>query len=333
MSEATPLDENELVFSALYLLANPVMGDAPSWQEITDWKRRLLSAERSAEVLSHIANNPVYFQQWLDVNTAEQWIEEEADDREQAAITPQPDLARDEPTRLEPRTRLTGSQHDKTPGRLLSSARLWWNALINKPLLAYGSALAAVVLAVLIAPLLRETGNSGMSDKIDRSLDSYIAGNPGGSVTAPVRRSTRSLGGLLGDVTPQEVERHHFADGLRRSLSILLTEPDKSWSQWSTGLPVKNMDCDEAADAPHCRAVAADFRAIGQWTLLGFFACQQLATHEDEVFWTTQYALYEELALSPAMANSVVLKPAMSRHQPRTPESLCTAIQEMIAAG
>jgi hypothetical protein len=64
MSEATPLDENELVFSALYLLGNPVMGDAPGWQEITDWKRRLLSAERSAEVLSHIANNPVYFQQW-----------------------------------------------------------------------------------------------------------------------------------------------------------------------------------------------------------------------------------------------------------------------------
>lgn len=332
MSEAT-LDENELVFSALFLLGNPVVGEAPSWQEIADWKRRLLSAERSAEVLSYIANDPVYFQQWLDVNTAEHWIEEEAADSEQAAIILQPSRAGDESAQLESRTSLTGSQHDKTPGRLLSSARQWWNTLIDKPLLAYGGAFAAVVLAVLLAPLLRETGSGGMSGRIDRSLDSYIASNPGGSVAAPVRRSTRSLGGLLGDVTAQEVERHHFADGLRQSLGILLTEPDKSWSLWSAGLPEKNMDCDDAADAATCRAVEADFRAIGQWTLLGFFACQQLASHGDEVFWTTQYALYEELALSPAMVNSVVLKPAMSNHQLRTPETLCTAIQEMIATG
>lgn len=308
MTDATPLNENEIAFTALSLFRNRAHGVKPDWFEIEAWQQKTLSDARAEEVLSHIANDAECFQQWLDICEASDWLEQNAQQVE---------------TKNSPETAVSPTSPGESP-------KGWLASLFGQPLPVYAAGFAALFLAVLVAPLLRNEDN--LQQRLNQSYERYMAAPPGAGIASPLPRQTRTLGNLFDQLTDAGIEQNYFSQGIRQGLAKLQATPDSSWIRWLETQPADGPDCAKANDENKCLSVAEDYNTIGQWALVVYYACQGdlMDSASSQKFWQQQYELYLDLQKLPAMENSQVLKPVMADHQGQDKESVCLAVDQLL---
>ena len=319
-------DDHALAYAAVSLFANESRGQAPQWHELSAWRNGTLPEDRSAEILSHVANDPDCFQQWLDIVEAEQWIEQQAIID---TVTRAPDASA--PTS----TASSGTQSDSatslsTP---LNSTMRWLRSLFDQPLAVYGGALAAITLAVLIVPLMRESEVLTLQQQMDRSLDTYIDSQAGLPTATPAGRSTRNLGGLFDDLSPADVARQHFQYGMFLAAQKIGTGDSAQWQTWREQLQSTPPNCDAASDKGDCELIASDVSALGQWTLLNFAACRHGSEITQEDYWATQLDLYEQFITTGTLSSNPVFGPYLSALNEQTSEVLCAVVEPLLTAG
>ena len=336
-------NDNGLAFAAVSLCANTPQGQAPQWHELAAWRAGNLPEPRATEVLSHVANDPACFQQWLDIAEAESWAEEEALTDVNQSLTESVGVNQvsDAGTMTSPSTDRTRSITD-TPS-LMSKALDSLRSLFQQPLPVYGGAFAAVMLAVLLAPLLNTGNGLSLQEQLDRSMDTYIESGQGYLGTPPPPRSTRTLGGLFDDLSTSDVERLKFQFGMRQfdqqlqQSSAVQISANTEWQSWLTALPEDSIDCSTTADAAHCSSVAVDLQQLGQWSLMNVAACRTLTAHgqaaPSEDYWSAQYALYEQMSNLPSVTRSQVFGPLLPELSQPTPDALCNIVTSLVAAG
>ncbi|MFK7861768.1 MAG: hypothetical protein AB8B64_23330 [Granulosicoccus sp.] len=326
------IEENVIAYTAITLCGNPPVGAAPQWHELTAWREGTLSTQRSAEVLSHVANDPVYFQQWLDIAEAESFVAEEAHSQNASRVN---DARTTQAAQSE--------AHQSSPAsKLLSKFVRSFRGLFQQPLPVYGGAFAAVILAVVVAPMLRTGPVLSLQQQLTQSTDAYIEAGNGLTGQPPVARAIRSLGGLFDDLSVSEVEQIHLQTGQKRFYEQLLSATgsqqlvSSAWQEWLEELSATAVDCTQAADPEHCLAVADDFQLLGQWSLMNSAACDTLTTDGSDVmepdFWTEQYVMYENLQSLPGVAQSARFASLLPSLGTQAPESLCTIANSVLAA-
>ncbi|MFK7853993.1 MAG: hypothetical protein AB8B79_07770 [Granulosicoccus sp.] len=321
-------DDNALAYAAISLLGNEGRGATPEWQEISAWREGTLSEQRSAEILSHVANDPEFFQQWLDIADAEHWVEEQ----NMASASASPTALNEQ--LAEPLSD-TGKQQPRSTSHSnpLSDALNWIRSFFDQPLKVYGGAFAAIAVAVLIVPLLRESDAVSLQQQMDRSLDTYIAGEAGLSSSPPVARSTRNLGGLFDDLSPADVSRQHFQYGMQLVAQQLQARDSEQWQLWSNDLASNPPECDKAVDQSHCSAATEDLTALGQWTLLNYVTCQQRSAFDSDQYWSLQLDLYKQFTDKELLSTNLVFGPLLTPLPSQTADSLCSIVSPLIAAG
>lgn len=352
-------DENALAWAAVSLLGNEPVGDKPQWHEISAWRAGTLPELRSREVLSHIANDPEYFQQWLDLAEAQQWLEEEqthstlshatdtAAMNETAAdpamhTPPGSEESADDPKR-DHEARPDGdkystatpiSQPRKPRSSIIERFRGWLADSFQQPMPVYGGALAAVVLAVLIAPLLRHS-TPDMQPLLDDGYQLYLqqAGAlPGEPLLA---RNTRSLTGLLDTMSDTEVEQALFQYGLRLSAEALGSDTVANWQAWTRELPDDMPDCSLAQHPDICSSKRDSVTALGQWSLLAHAACQPTAraSLDEDSFWQAQYSLHDQFLQDSVLTESEIFGEMLQKLNPASSNTLCQQAQVLLSAG
>ncbi|MBX2825069.1 MAG: hypothetical protein KTR33_10095 [Gammaproteobacteria bacterium] len=319
MNESESSGDREAVYSALQLFGNETRGEPPAWHELDDFQHHRLPVERSAEILSHIANSPVYFQQWLDLCEAEEYAASEApavaQEQHAAAATDAQGASTRQPQQTS----------------LVENIRQWLAPLFSQPLPVYGGAFAAIMLAVLVVPLLRDTTTVDVHGKLERNMALYMAGAPGNALSAPVKPTTRSLGGLFGPPIQTDIEHFYFGKGLLESEAAVAQTSSDDWTAWRETLETASLDCSKSDNPEQCLSDGADYAQVGQWAMVAHLACQTPDSFATEGgYWSLQYELYVELQQLPAMTRSELLNPAMAAHQPDTPDAMCIAVTDLI---
>jgi len=328
-----------MAYAAISLFGNQPQGEEPQWHEIAAWREGSLDTVRAEQVLSHVANNPVYFQQWLDLAEAESFVETELVDEAEAPT--QANLYEPGTTKAPSSSTNTSkpSPLSSALSSLLDSAR----SLFAQPLPVYGGAFAAVLLAVLIVPMLQDQDAASLQQQLDRSSDLFIStGNSLGG-TPPTPRSTRAMTGALDKMTKSDVERTYFQQGMVRfndqlQSSTAARQPDSAqWQAWLSELSVNDLNCTTAIDADHCAEVGEDFRALGQWTLLNTAACQTPSTEDtvplDEQFWLSQYELFQQISQRDAIRKSPLFSTTIGPKGTQLSESVCATANVLMVAG
>ena len=329
--------ENALAYAAIELLSNGSHGAVPQWHELAAWQSGSLAQPRSDEVLSHVANNPEYFQQWLDLAEGELWVEgaltlPSASDVDEVA----PDSIIN-PTIADAARKNTDSFKTTLLSRLRPLQRL-----LKQPLPVYGSAFAAILLAVLVVPLLPTDDVLTMEQRINRSMDTYIETGSGLVGAAPVKSSTRSLGGLFDELSTSDVERQYVQNGMQRFSKQLQSSDaennliNEAWRPLLSELNAQAPDCNKAIDQTHCAEVAVDYRLLGQWTMMNLAACQGVQSGSQRTlkpdFWSEQYELYGELRALPSISGSVLYASSLPSLAEQTPKALCQNIRAVLSA-
>lgn len=331
-------DENALAFAAVDLFSNPLKGEPPQWHELAAWRNGSLDEQRSAEVLSHIANNPDCFQQWLDIVEAESWVEQESGIAETSGASELLQVpAGNTPAALEASQDATNQT--RLLSTLLSATVTSLKSIFQQPIPVYGGAFAAVMLALLVAPLLRTGDNVTLEQQMLRSMDAYIETGNGFIGAAPIIRSTRSLGGLFDELTSSDIERLHVQRGMQTFRNHLQTaNPDapminETWQRFLAELSVTELDCSSATDQSHCTNFASDFALLGQWTLMNAAACQsrQIGEQMSSQYWLQQYSLLDEVRSLPGIVQSTVYSPELTTLTEQTPEALCTVVTSILS--
>jgi len=306
-------NDNALAVAAISLFANDTKGAEPEWHEIHAWREGKLSAERSAEVLSYVANNPDTFQQWLDLAEAESWVDEEQ-------------LAANESTR--------DTDATKNPTGMLQGVKGWLASLVKLPLPVYGGAIAAIFMAVLVIPLM-QTGNLDPQQQLDESMMSFLDLETE-LPAAPAKLTSRSLEGMFDDLSNTDVERHQFQFGLKR-FSEALTESRKApWTDWISDLPSEPVDCTKAVDSEYCATSAPTIAALGQWTMLNYAACNTSTAKgisNDDAYWAGQSALFNQLREQPGATQSTLFSPSLDKLDASTSVAICLRMESLMAAG
>lgn len=319
---STHLDDSELVYSALTLFANSTRGEKPDWQDLEEFRARSLPPERSAEVLSHVANDPDCFQQWLDLSEASLWLDAEeqgvdADSVAEPAVETKSDVL---PARTRP-----------SEPTVTGAVTRWLQSLLTLPAPVYAGAMAAVLVAVLVVPLLQSPDVQNLSAGVDRTLDSYRALSGTAAVDAPIRRSTRRMDGLVETLPLATVERMYFEQGLQTSLGRLLDSPTSAWRDWSGSLHTDTPDCAASADVRACQDIAEDARTLGEWTLITWFACRQPVMVDSGSFWDEQIELYQAFRARDSLRESASFADAFSVSRPDDAVSLCKAVESLMS--
>ena len=350
MSIIEPLDDNDdnrLAFAAVGLLGNMPKGKAPQWHELAAWRAGNLPDARAIEVLSHVANDPTCFQQWLDIAEAEAWTQEEAQadsdlpkgfSKSGSTFGDNVSNSDAKGSRFADRNR-TITDTTSITGKVIDSLR----SIFQQPLPVYGGAFATVVMVVLLVPLLQTGDGQSLQQQLNRSLDTYIESSQGYLGNPPLPRNTRSLRGLFDDISTSDVERLQFQFGMHKFNQQLMQSSaaqgsmSDDWQAWLAVLPEKSVDCDTATDTAHCDAAATDFQQLGQWSLMNAAACRTSSSQGhaalDEDYWSAQYALYDRIRDLPSVARSQLFSPLLPVLQKRDPESLCEIVASIAAAG
>ena len=335
--------DNRFAFAAVSLCGNTPKGSAPQWHEVAAFRAGTLPEDRASEVLSHIANDPACFQQWLDIAEAEAWAEEEALTdidlpAEEPLISGQPGGAGNVALPAADRNHeVTG-----TPS-FASKVSDTLHSLFKQPLPVYGGAFAAVVLAVLLAPLLPTGSGPSLQQQLDRSMDTYIETGQGYLGAPPPPRNTRSMSGLFDELSNSDVERLHFRYGMYQFNQNLKQAPaaqapmNPEWQTWLAELPDAAVDCNTTADATHCDSTATDYQQLGQWSLMNAAACNILSTPEQaalsEDYWPEQYELYEQFRALPSVTQSQIFSPLIPELQQPAPATMCAIVTALVATG
>ncbi len=331
-------EDNALAYAAISLCGNQTRGSAPQWHELAAWHKGTLEPARTAEVLSHVANDPDCFQQWLDLVEAESWIDEESLSESTLSNTA-----------IDAASQTT--EHSSTSSRRLGAAsatsvfskvRTLLAGIFQQPLPVYGGAFAAVMLAVLVAPLLNTGQALTLQQQMDRSLDTYIDSGIALGGSPPVERSTRNLGGLFDELSVNDVERRYIQSGMLQFSQRLNNESTNGqptsdqWTNLLDEIPGDSVDCNQAIDATHCINVADEFTLLGQWALMNAAACHTLLSEDSQVvsagFWSEQYKLYQSLIEQPGIAQSQVLSQQLTKLPVQSPQALCTMATAVISA-
>lgn len=313
MNEAD--NDNATAYAGVSLFGNHPAGPPPQWHELTAWRSGKLPEERATQILSHVANDPEFFQQWLDLVEAENWAAEEA-------ASTQSDKA----VHAAPAKASRSFSADKL--------RQWLGSLFDQPLPVYGGAFAAVLLAVLIVPMMQQSGNP-LQQQLDSSLDLYRSTDAGLPAQPPASRQTRRLSGLFDKLSAPEVEQAHFQRGLRLSAEALGSDLAAPWQTWTTELPGSPLDCENAVEPGDCEGSRDDLTALGQWSLLAYAACEAnpQAIADTKVFWQAQLSLYEELSQRPQLAHSQAFGNVLSIQASSQPDSLCERAAALLTLG
>ncbi|MDB3935261.1 hypothetical protein N9383_00900 [Granulosicoccus sp.] len=339
-------DDNRLAFAAVSLCGNTPKGNAPQWHELAAWREGNLPDARAREVLSHIANDPTCFQQWLDIAEAETWSQEEA----LTDIDVPEDVPEIESTiasNVSDKDAMSSPAADRnrtitdTPSltsKVIDSLR----SVFQQPLPVYGGAFAAVMLAVLLVPMLQTGDGLSLQQQLDRSMDTYIESSQGYLGNPPPARNTRALSGLFDDLSTSDVERLQFKFGMHQfnqqlqQLPAAQVSTSDSWRAWLAALPEEPVDCDTATDAEHCSTVAMDFQQLGQWSLMNAAACQTSSVQgqaaSDEDYWSAQYALYDQMRALPSVNRSQIFSSLLPELQQTDAGSLCAIVTSIVAA-
>jgi len=332
-SSDDPTEDNTLAYAAITLCANPLQGAPPQWQELVAWRNGTLDNTRSAEVLSHVANNPACFQQWLDVAEAQSWVAEES------RLAIEADAA--EPIGTSERKTFASSPYSTSnapgvtsgPARFIQALR----SFFQQPLPVYGGAFAAVIVAVLVAPLLRTGDGLSLQQQLDRSTDAFISEGAGFAGSPPAGRNTRSLAGLFDELSINDVERLHVLTGQQHFLDKLQLASGApvadAWQDWFAELPSEGADCAAATDSTHCLDVADELQMLGQWSLMNAAACSLRDMNiPASDFWSEQYEIYDTIRALPGVMQSQEFAAVLPALDPRTQDALCAIANAVIAA-
>jgi len=316
MSSSERLSDNEVAFAAINLFANEPNGTQPDLQDIEDWHNGLLSENRAEEVLSHVANNGECFQMWRDICEAEQWLADNP--LEQEALSTTQEAA------------YSAGQTDAKPSPLnlmswLRRARKAWS---ERPLPAIGGAVAATVLAVLIVPKLVTSPTSG-ADMVHAGLEQYSALGAPLPADAMQARATRSLAGVLGNVSDEAVEKHQLSLGMRQGFDALNVDDPGQWTLWYDSLETDAIDCASAANAELCQAVSTDAATIGQWALVNHLACQNADALPDG-FVAEQTDALTTLSELDSLKQSALIGPSLSSVTETGHAKLCTTANTLM---
>lgn len=322
MSEDDPFNDNELAYSAITLFRNQPEGPAPDWQEIADWRADKLTADRAQQVLSHVANDPECFQQWIDLCEATEFLATE-------------DIVVQESSHD---SNVEGERHSTTrpthsPTSFVDKLQAWLSTLFSQPLPVYGAAFGGILLAVLLAPLLRFSEQNSLEAAINRNLALYQSDAAAGITSAPLIRDTRSLGGLIGKPSDAEVERYWFRKGLLDESENLVANDNASWADWRSSLQTDTLDCAVTENPERCTTIAEDLQLTGRWTILAYHACENYSENNQPEFWTMQYDIYELLNKQLSREPSVVMAPVLAQYKPATPAILCEAVNALLTVG
>lgn len=279
MNSSDSMSDNEVAFAAINLFGNKPTGAEPDWQEIQDWHAGLLDDARAEEVLGHVANNPECFQKWRDICEAAEFLEQ----------SPLADVASDAVVETHQNTQQSADR--PAPWDLAGWLSKGMKAITSQPLPAMGGAVAATVLAVLIVPKMLSGPASNPSDMINSSLSQYSALGAPMPQALPFKPKTRSMAGVLGNISSDDIEKHHFNSGMKNAFELINkadsaqagTAEQAGWTPWLNSLPESDIDCALAADEQHCSNTAADMKALGQWALLNHLACTSTAAIPDDL--------------------------------------------------
>ncbi len=295
MSSSERLTDNEVAFAAINLFANEPTGVQPDLQDIEDWHHGLLSEHRAEEVLSHVANDSECFQMWRDICEAEQWLAENPLQEADGALSQDTTQQTDNPSPL------------NLVGWLRKAGKAW----SERPLPAVGGAVAATVLAVLIVPKLVTSPATGI-DMVNTGLEQYSAMGAPLPANAMQARATRSLAGVLGNLSDEAVEKHQLSLGMRQGFDALNVDNAAQWTPWYESLESDAVDCSIATNPEHCQAIAADVETMGQWALVNHFACQNAQALPDGFVDQQAKALTSLLALDSLKQSALISSTASS---------------------
>lgn len=312
MNSSDPLSDNEVAFAAINLFANSPTGAEPDWLEIEDWHAGLLDEKRADEVLSHVANSPECFQKWQDICEAEAFLEQNPLDA--PAVTEQEQRISTNPA----------------PYNLVGWGRKLLDSLSNNYLPAAGGAVAATLLAVLIVPKLVGNTPSNAGDMINASLAQYSAMGAPLPQTPLLPRNTRSLMGVLADLSDEEVVKHQLNRGLQQGFSALNISDAAQFSPWLESLPDADVDCSLAANTENCNNIAGDIATLGQWALVNHMGCQS-ATAMPKDFQERQANSLTTLLALPTINTSGVLQSALPTTVEDDSAALCVVSEKLIS--
>lgn len=305
MKSSDNLTDNEVAFAAINLFANKPVGPEPDWQDIQDWHMDLLDDDRADQVLSHVANNPDIFQMWRDICEADEFLAENPMTEETVNTT----------------ATTARSSENPAPWDLVGWLSKGTKAIFGQPLPAIGGAVAATVLAVIIVPKLMNDPTANPGDLVNSTLSQYAALGAPLPATALPARTTRSLAGVLGNLSTDEIEKYQINNGFRQAFDTIRNEkstPETDtnlalWMPWRESLPEATVDCTLAADQAHCKNVSADMTMLGQWALVTHLACLNGVHTTDSRTTSTSDNAYAALANLNSIKDSSLLTPFVSQ--------------------
>jgi len=210
-------------------------------------------------------------------------------------------------------------------------------ALLGQPLPAIGGAVAATVLAVVIVPKLLNAPTANPGDLINSSLAQYSALGAPLPQTALSARTTRSLAGVLGNLSDEDVEKHQLNFGFKQAFDAINTDNRAlenndellQWMPWLESLPDAAVDCTLASDQQHCENIDADIQILGQWALVNQLACTTAAEVPDD-FTVSQTDTIAVLKNIESLKTSELVTPLIEG-QIKEPAEVCSLAQSLIS--
>jgi len=321
MNGSDKLTDNEVAFAALQLFGNEPQGAKPDWQEIHDWQLNLLSEPRASQVLSHVANDAEVFQQWQDICEAQAWSEAEvsADDASEVSASQQSASA-------DAATASTGEK--PAAWDLIGWFRKAASKFSGNPLPAFGGAVAATLLAVLVVPKLITGPSQNTADMLGSGFEQYRSLGAPLPQTPLTSKTTRSLSGVLGDLSSEEVQLHQLKLGYRNAFVQLHNSGTEQWQPWLESLPTEAVDCTLASNGKTCEAVSPAAEQLGQWGLLNFLACQQRSTLSED-YWQQQSESLKTLANNAASVEADSLLPESATLEESSTTGVCSIAEQL----
>ncbi|CAK0772304.1 conserved hypothetical protein [Gammaproteobacteria bacterium] len=224
---------------ALALPAPPPIGEPPTLEEIEAWRLHRLTEPRAAEVMSYVARDPMYYQQWFELRQAAAELAAEASQSKVAAWKSR-----------------------------LSSLTRRFSEPLTTPVLLRGGLATAFVLVVAVTLLLprQETPEWARLLDEDQTRWGSLAGLP---TTAWPWRGIVTKGEIGPGPTP---EQQSFQVGAREALASLYGTTAEGPAILQ-GLAREPGRC--AATDDGCPQRQQAIQALGHWAALAHLACTQ----------------------------------------------------------
>ncbi len=325
MSDTNPISDSEVAFSAVQLHHVKPKGNAPSWQEIHDWHSRTLDDARAAEVLSHIAHDPVVFQQWKDISDAEIWLADE-NGKTNTENLPEENAKNDQT-----HTADSVSADDNSQSNVVWLSK-FKKRLQARPLPALGGAIAAGLLIVLVIPQLQQSDTADLGSTANPLINQYIALGAPLPANAPPIRKTRAMAGVLGNISKPDVHLLQLKRGQLLGFNAISTSPPAQWQPWRGSLPVSAVDCSTASDQAACSASQTPINELGRWSIAQSLLCQSGDALPGASTQNVSIDIANTLLSHQVIANSPLFKSVISQANLATERGVCDLAETLLNA-